>query len=90
MLLNYNQLSVPVIASVLNFFNVSLSSEELETIARTSEIYSKEASGTRAFVADVDAKQRLASDTAREMSERWAGDPYRLLENRVNPVILSN
>ena len=89
MLLNYNQLSVPVIASVLNFFNVSLSSEELETIARTSEVYSKEASGTRAFVADVDAKQKLASDLVREMSERWAGEPYRLLENlvnRVNPV----
>lgn len=93
MLLNYNQLSVPVIANLLNFFNVSLSNEELQTIARTSEVYSKEVSGTRAFVADVDAKQKLASDTAREMSERWAGEPYRLLENlvnRVNPVILSD
>lgn len=89
MLLNYNQLSVPVIAYVLNFFNVSLSSEELKTIARTSEVYSKEVSGTRAFVADVDTKQKLASDLVREMSERWAGEPYRLLENlvtRVNPV----
>ncbi|HET6973456.1 MAG TPA: hypothetical protein VFH96_05490 [Pyrinomonadaceae bacterium] len=84
MLLNYNQLSVPVIASVLNFFNVSLASEELETIARTSEVYSKEVSGTRAFVADVDAKQKLASDTAREMSERWAAEPYRLLEQKRN------
>jgi len=82
MLLNYNQLSVPVIANVLNFFNVSLSSEELETIARTSEVYSKEVSGTRVFVADVDAKQKLASDTAREMSERWAEEPYRRLEEK--------
>jgi len=86
MLLNYNQLSVPVIASVLNFFNVSLSSQELETIARTSEVYSKEVSGTRAFVADVDAKQKLASDLVREMSDRLAGEPYRLLESLVNPV----
>ena len=84
MLLNYNQLSVPVIARVLNFFNVSLSSEELETIARTSEVYSKEVSGTRAFVADADAKQKLASDTVREMSERWAAEPYRLLEQKRN------
>jgi len=84
MLLNYNQLSVPVIARVLNFFKVDLSSEELETIARTSEVYSKEASGTRAFVADVDTKQKLASDTVREMSERWAGEPYRLLEQKRN------
>ena len=82
MLLNYNQLSVPVIASVLNFFNVSLSSEELETIARTSKVYSKEVSGTRAFVADVDAKQKLASNLVREMSERWASEPYRLLEQK--------
>jgi hypothetical protein len=84
MLLNYNQLSVSVIANVLNFFNVSLSSEELETVARTTEVYSKEASGTRAFVADVDAKQKLASDTAREMSARWAHEPYRLLEQKRN------
>jgi len=93
MLLNYNQLSVPVIANVLNFFNVSLSNEELETIARTSEVYSKEASGTRAFVADTDTKQKIASDLVREMSERWASEPYRRLENLVNhanPVIRSN
>lgn len=82
MLLNYNQLSVPVIASVLNFFKIDLSSEELDTIARTSGIYSKEASGTRAFVADADTKLRLATDLIREMSERWAGGPYRLLEQK--------
>jgi hypothetical protein len=80
MLLNYNQLSVPVIASVLNFFKIDLSTEELETIARTSEAYSKEVSGTRAFVADAETKQRQASDLIRELSERWAEEPYRLLE----------
>jgi hypothetical protein len=92
MLLNYKQLSVPVIASVLNFFKVSLSTEELDAIARTSGVYSKEASGTRAFVADAETKQKLASDLVREVSERWAGKPYRLLEenlvNHANPVIL--
>ena len=82
MLLNYNQLSVPVIASVLNFFKVSPSTEELETIVRMSGVYSKEASGTRAFVADTDTKQKLASDLVREMSEQWAGEPYRLLEQK--------
>ena len=90
MLLNYNQLSVPVIANVLKFFHLDPSTEELETIARTSGIYSKEASGTRAFVADVDTKQKLASDLVREMSERWASEPYKNLENHANPVILSN
>lgn len=82
MLLNYNQLSVPVIASVLNFFKIDLSSEELETIARTSKAYSKEASGTRAFVADIETKQKLASNLVRELSERWAEKPYQLLEQR--------
>jgi hypothetical protein len=82
MLLNYKQLSVPVIANVLNFFKVSLSHEELETIARTTRVYSKEVSGARAFVADTDTKLRLASDLIREMSERWAEEPYRRLEEK--------
>jgi hypothetical protein len=90
MLLNYKELSVPVIARVLNFFKVNPSNEELETIARTNGVYSKEASGTRAFVADTDTKQKLASDLVREMSERWASGPYKNLENHANPVILSN
>jgi len=82
LLLNYNQLSVPVISSVLNFFRVSPSAEELETIARSSGVYSKEAAGTRAFVADAAAKQKLASDRVREMTAAWAIEPYRLLEQK--------
>jgi hypothetical protein len=82
MLLNYKQLSVPAIASVLKFFKVDLSAEELEKITRTSGVYSKEVSGTRAFVNDVDTKQKLASDLVCEMSERWAVEPYRLLEQK--------
>ena len=84
MLLNYNQLSVPVIASILKFFKVNPSSEELETITRTSGVYSKEASGTRAFTRDSHTKQKLASNLIREMSERWASEPYRLLEDLKN------
>ena len=82
MLLNYNQLSVPLIASVLKFFKIDLSTEELETVARTTKAYSKEASGTRVFVADADTKQKLASNLIREMSERWAEKPYQLLEQK--------
>lgn len=80
LLLNYKQLSVPVIAKVLNFFKVNLSTDELETIARTSKVYAKAASETRPFVADTDTKQKLASDLVREMSARWASEPYRRLE----------
>lgn len=81
MLINYNQLSVPVISSVLRFFKVSLSADEVSAIERATRVYSKE-TGTRTFVCDSDAKHQLASDLTREMAERWAGEPYRLLEQK--------
>jgi hypothetical protein len=80
MLLNYHQLSVPVIESVLNFFNVRPSAEELDDIARRSGFYSK--GGTREFVADTQAKQQRASDLVREVAAAWASEPYRLLEQK--------
>jgi hypothetical protein len=79
LLVNYNQLSVPVISTLLNFFKVALSSEEIETITRGSRMYSKEVSG-RTFVSDADAKQKLASDLVLEMAAQWVMEPYRLLE----------
>jgi hypothetical protein len=82
LLLNYRQLSMPVISSVLSYFNVNPSAEEMETIAGRSRIYSKETSRTQAFISDADTKQRLASDLIREMAERWAMEPYRLLEQK--------
>ena len=82
LLLNYNQLSVPVISNVLKFFQVSPSAQELEAIARTSGVYAKEISGTRPFVADAEAKQKSASTLIREMSARWAEEPYRRLEQK--------
>ena len=82
LLLNYKQLSVPVISSVLKFFKVSPSAQELEKIEHGSRMYSKEASGSRSFVADADAKQQLASDAVREAAVKWASEPYQLLEQK--------
>ena len=82
MLLNYNQLSVPVISSVLSFFKVIPAAEELDAIARAGSVYSKEVSGTRTFIADAAAKQKLASDRTREMAAAWASEPYRQLEQK--------
>ncbi|HEU5459294.1 MAG TPA: hypothetical protein VFU83_02320, partial [Pyrinomonadaceae bacterium] len=82
MLVNYNQLSVPVISNVLRFFNVSPSADEISAIGRGSRAYSKEVSGTRAFVADSAAKHELASDLIREMAKRWSTEPYRQLEEK--------
>ena len=80
LLLNYNQLSLPAISGILDFFNVRPSREELERIASGTRIYSKQVSATLPFVPDGDAKQKLASDLVREMATRWAVEPYELLE----------
>jgi hypothetical protein len=82
LLLNYKQLSVPVISSVLRFFKVSLSTAELQAIKRASQVYSKEAFLKRTFVADTDAKQTLASDAVREAAAKWAVEPYQRLEQK--------
>lgn len=84
LLLNYNQLSLPAISGILDFFNVRPSPEELERIASGTRIYSKQVSATREFVPDTEAKQKLASDLVREMAERWAMTSYRLLERSNN------
>ena len=83
MLLNYNQLSLPVISRVLNFFDLVPSTEEMEIISRGSKTYSKEASGARTFVADAEAKRQRASDLVRETAEKWAMEPYRRLESNL-------
>lgn len=80
MLLNYNQLSVPALISILKFFKVAASGAELEKITSGSRIYSKEISGAREFTPDSDTKQKFASTLVREMAERWAIEPYKLLE----------
>lgn len=82
MLLNYNQLPVPALTSILKFFKIRASNEERERIAGGSRIYSKEISGARKFTPDADAKQRVASDLVRKMAERWAMKPYHLLEEK--------
>ena len=80
LLLNYHQLSLAEITNVLNFFGVEPAADELETIARQSQTYSKSISGDRAFVADADAKQRAAGALVHDVAERWANEPYQLLE----------
>jgi hypothetical protein len=86
LLLNYNQLSLPAISGILEFFNVRASREELERIASGTRIYSKQVSAALAFVPDTDAKQKLASDLVREMADRWAMPSYQLLERNRSAV----
>jgi len=82
LLLNYNQFSLPLISSMLRFFNVNPTTEEMKTIERVSGLYSKEVSARRPFVADAELKQRTASGLIREMAEKWASRPYHQLEQK--------
>ena len=82
LLLNYNQLSAAEFSNVMQFFGVRPAATEMETIARQSQTYSKSLSEERMFVADAEVKQRAASDLVREMAERWAKEPYQLLEQK--------
>ena len=82
MLLNYNQLSLPVLLSVIRFFEVTPSTSEVDAVTRASQVYSKDTRSERAFIADSDSKQLAASALVREMAERWANGPYQLLEQK--------
>jgi hypothetical protein len=82
MLLNYNQLSLPVLLSVIMFFKITPSTGEIEAVTRASQVYSKDSRSERAFIADSDTKQLVASALVREMAERWATGPYQLLEQK--------
>lgn len=80
LLLNYNQLNPGEIANVLEFFGVKPAATEMDDIARQTQKYSKAASDERAFIADAEAKQLVATDLVREMAARWANSSYQLLE----------
>ena len=82
MLLNYNQLSLSVLLSVIRFFKVTPSIGEIDAVTRASQVYSKDTRSERAFIADSDTKQLVASALVREMAERWATGPYQLLEQK--------
>ena len=82
LLLNYNQLTLAEISNVLRFFGIEPAAEEMETIARQSQMYSKAVFGERRFIADAGAKQSAATDRVREMAQRWAAEPYQLLEQK--------
>ena len=82
LLLNYSQLSLPVLLSVIKFFNITPSTGEIEGMKRASQVYSKDTHSERAFIADSDTKQLVASPLVREMAERWSSEPYQLLEQK--------
>ncbi|MDQ6653481.1 MAG: hypothetical protein M3Y84_12140, partial [Acidobacteriota bacterium] len=82
MLLNYNQLSLPVLLRIIRFFKIAPSTGEIEAVTRASQLYSKDIYSELSFIADSDTKQLAASGLVREMAQRWATGPYQLLEKK--------
>jgi hypothetical protein len=82
MLLNYRQLSVPVLMEVLRFFQVEPLPGEIDEITRIASFYSKDASRSQLFSVDSQVKQRQASLLVQQMAEEWAATPYQLLESK--------
>ena len=81
MLLNYNQLSLSVISNVLRFFGVEPTAAEINAINNRTRVYSKNVQD-RPFVSDVETKRQNASESVRDVAERWANGPYSLLESK--------
>ena len=81
MLLNYKQLSLSVITNALRFFGVEPTAAEIDAINNRRSVYSKSAED-RPFVSDAETKRQNASALIRAVAERWANEPYSLLELR--------
>ncbi|MCA1591841.1 MAG: hypothetical protein LC754_04140 [Acidobacteria bacterium] len=79
LLVNFDQLSPATLIRILEFFGVHLSEAEIEVLARTSRLYSKDPIPERPFADDTKLKKETASPLVREMAERWAAEPYQRL-----------
>jgi hypothetical protein len=79
-LLNYEDLSLDRLSSVIKFFGVTPTAHEREALRQVLSVYGKDANLQRPFSVDSQAKQASASDAVRAMAERWAIQPYNRLE----------
>ena len=77
MFLDYDELSLETLQSVVEFFGVARSSEELSAIESATRAHSKEPG--RSFSADAAEKRQGASYPAVQMTEKWAMPAYRHL-----------
>jgi hypothetical protein len=77
LLCNYHELSPETLLRLVEFFGVSISTEESEAIRRTFRFYSKDPS--RTFDGDGDSKRANASSLVNELAAKWADEPYQRL-----------
>ena len=78
LLVNYHQLPAAVLNEVLDFFQVSYTSEEKEKMLQVSRFQAKNPS--EVFVEDIESKNREATPLIRQMAARWVNEYYELLE----------
>lgn len=82
MLLDYEQLTPDTLAAVARHLGAEPAPDELEEIARVSRLYSKDSTRRRPFDGDADLKRSQAAPLAREMTARWASEPYERLRQK--------
>jgi len=80
LMLNYSQLSEAGWTSLLDFFQVNISSNEKDSMLKLSQLYSKDPTNTRVFVNDSEEKQKQSSKEVREMAAKWLVELYKNLE----------
>ncbi len=80
LMLNYKQLPEAAWSSLLDFFQLSLSSNEKDCMRDRSQLYSKDQTNKRVFINDSDAKQKQSSEAVREMATKWLVELYESLE----------
>lgn len=79
MLLNYDELSPATLLSIIRFFSVEPSPEEIERVTETARLNAKDPQGSE-FHADSDTKLDEASEYLIELADEWAMPAYRRLK----------
>jgi hypothetical protein len=76
--INYNQLPDAIFSTLLDFFRVQFSIEELELMRHATQFNAK--SPSLLFDADTIAKQRAATESVRQLAEQFVMPFYQQLE----------
>jgi hypothetical protein len=85
MAINYNRLlSKSCLHEILDFFQISVSDSEIDTMSKQLNFYSKDDSRKQVYTDDRAEKQKIASKKIRTLVNQWAIEPYQKLENISN------
>jgi hypothetical protein len=88
LLCNYQDLTPETLLRLVEFFRVSISTEEAKAIRQTCEVYSKDPA--RPFEGDNHSKRANASQLVIEMAAKWAETPYQSLVSLQEQMTATN